>query len=184
MAKTRIPYHCLELCDNVLLAARGSSIDLFSLESGSRLSTWTCPPTPSSVNSNKKTPVTDNTVGTLPDSIRSATPPPPKRRKLSPSSDGVPDNEKSVGAENALVDVEKSSERRPTYNRGLTTTGLEAPAIIALISAPSGTHVIAVTGEDKSIRVFENLSVDGGKGGLHQISLRSVLPSPTLSGEI
>jgi len=44
----------------------------------------------------------------------------------------------------------------------------EAPAVIALASTRRGDHVIVVTGEDKSIRVFEH----DGRGQLRQISQR------------
>jgi tRNA (guanine-N(7)-)-methyltransferase subunit TRM82 len=44
----------------------------------------------------------------------------------------------------------------------------EGPVVIALASTRRGDHVIVVTGEDKSIRVFEH----DGKGQLRQISQR------------
>ena len=46
----------------------------------------------------------------------------------------------------------------------------EAPAVIALTSTTGGDHVIVVTGEDKSIRVFEH----DGRGHLRHISQRYV----------
>ena len=44
----------------------------------------------------------------------------------------------------------------------------ETLAVIALDSTRSGSHVITVTGKDKSIRVFEH----DGKGQLQHISQR------------
>jgi hypothetical protein len=37
------PYQCLQMCGSVLLAATSSRVDSFSIDDGSRLSSWTCP---------------------------------------------------------------------------------------------------------------------------------------------
>jgi len=146
MSKLRMPYQCLQKCGNILIAARGSSIDSFSLEDRSLLSTWKCP-----------TPFQDLKIAEPSKSTTEKSdtePSPAKKRKL------------SVGGDSEKPEVKKKSNNRADA----VSSGLEAPAVIAL--AVRGQHVVAVTGEDKSIRVFENMFKEDGKHYLKHISQR------------
>lgn len=169
MSGLQVPYQCLKKSGNLLIAARGSSIDLFSLEDLSLLSTWKCPIV-------KQTSVKDATksiaqhslaekpeTSAVPDTATSQSTPPAKRRKV--SDEGV--SEKQADAEGKL-------KKKANNRLDAVASGLEAPAVILLAVTKSGQHVIAVTGEDKSIRVFEIAVQEDGKQYLKSVSKRSV----------
>lgn len=154
-------------CGDILVAARGSSIDAFKLQDGSLLSTWTDsgrqnfqagnslelaaePTTKLATQSSKSSSTIDITLET--------TSPPAKKRKLS-----LPD-------QSPFQPEAKNGKRKQNNRSSAVASGLDAPAITVLVSTTDGRHVIAVTGEDKSIRVFEN--VIGGVHRLKQISQR------------
>lgn len=152
-----MPYHCLQQCGDILVAARGSSIDLFSLQDGSLLSTWDCPNSEGCDRPDRRDSVEQS------EDIKLATSPPPaKRRRLSEDKGNVHAEEQENG------------KRRPNHRSKAVFSGLLAPAVIALGATKKGRHVIAVTGEDKSIRVFEVVSESNGSGKqeLRQLSQR------------
>lgn len=164
-------------CGNVLVAARGSSIDSFNVETGSLLSTWTCP---ASQEAKKEIPPT---VATPKEETPSpATPaegesaevdgPPAKKRKLSSENVEAKKEDTSKSKTNPEQQDGKKQKRQKQNNRSeAVTSGLQAPAVIALAATQDGRHVIAVTGEDKSIRVFESIS-ENGSHRLNHLSQR------------
>ena len=165
MSKTRTPYQCLQRCGSVLIGARGSSIDSFSLHDGSLLSTWKCSPTHGIMNGTGKSPAEttkQNSESPSVDIVLDKSSPSPKRRKLSTGRD---DDGKMSAKEG-----EKKVNNRPDS----VASGQGAPAVTALATTKDGRHVIAVTGEDKSIRVFENAFERNGasKQQLCQLSQR------------
>ena len=152
MSKLPMPYQCLQKCGNILIAARGSSIYSFNLEDRSLLSSWKCPTAfqDLKINETTKPPSTDVVI--------ESSPSPAKKRKLSATED----SQKSV----------ESPGTKKTNNRAdAVASGLEAPAVIAL-AVTGDKHVVAVTGEDKTIRVFENVFKEDGKQYLKHISQR------------
>jgi tRNA (guanine-N(7)-)-methyltransferase subunit TRM82 len=160
-----MPYQCLKKCGNILIAARGSSIDSFSLEDHSLLSTWKCPsshdPELTQTSSEITIKLTAQNSEVPVDVVRDPSSPPAKRRKLSAARDLQEPSEKN------------GTEKKKVNNRSdAVASGLQAPAIIALAVTTSGKHVIAVTGEDKSIRVFENVFEPDGKHQLRYVSQR------------
>ena len=169
-----MPYHCIKRCGSVLVAARGSSIDSFNPEDGSLLSTWKCPCPSVQEGNNKERNIANPPTGVPSTALDTQkpessidlvleSPPPAKRRKLST----VEDEAQKPPARNGA----KKGNRR----LDATVSGLETVAVIALAATEQGRHVIAVTGDDKSIRVFET-TVDGdGKQCLKQLSQRSVV---------
>jgi len=154
-----MPYQCLKKCGNLLIAARGSSIDTFSLEDRSFVSTMNCN---STYESGFSAPVQDESSTISSSAVtKTATEqstPPAKRRKLSVSEEPEKPKQKSNQGKNHRSDA--------------LSTGLEGAAVIGLAATREGHHVIAVTGEDKSIRVFENILQQDLKHELKQISQR------------
>lgn len=149
MSKLRVPYQCIEKAGNFLVAARGSSIDLFSFQDLSLLSTWNPitqdPSTKGTTQSAAKNPATNTSrPPTLRDTDASQRSPTAKRRKL---SDG--------GAAQTAEEREEKIKKTSNSRFDSVASGLEAPAIVALTVTRGGQHVIAVTGEDKTIRVFK-----------------------------
>ncbi len=154
-------YQCLHKCGDILIAASISRLDSFSLEDGSRLSSWTYP-TPGNGQKDKQTtlPRSEGNLNLLETqhSLMDAAHdngPPAKRRKLSGSDDGQ-------------IVADGHFESKKIKQSDAVARRLEAPAFMALTSTKDGKHVIAVTGEDKSISVYEH----DGRGQLHHISRR------------
>lgn len=162
MSKLRTPYQCLKQCGNYLVAARGSSIDTFDIKDGSYLSTWKSP-VPESTNALKTTGEETQTKSeeqnpetSTPDAPLESPTPPAKRRKLSVSEEK---EEKTVVVQQLK---KKAKNTQPK--------AVEPSPITALTITKDLQHVIAVTGEDKTIRV---LAWEDSVGkGLKQISDR------------
>lgn len=153
-----LPYQCLEKArGSLLVAARGSTIDLFRTDDSTHIFSWTCPATQTTGNkpASKEEKKDDSTS----QPAREDGVPPAKKQKLSPAMDGNP------------APVPKDGKKKKNNRAQDVSSGLEAPAVTALAITNSGQHVIAVTGEDKSIRVFKLVSENGSEK-LQQISIR------------
>jgi tRNA (guanine-N(7)-)-methyltransferase subunit TRM82 len=167
MPTLQVPYQCLQRSDNILIAAAGSRIDLFSLEDGSLLSTWKCPPLQGSQHGTPAVREATPTPKVVPHRSDSScvdvtvdrSSPPAKKRKLSNSRIDEPTS-------NSCQEKKKKQPRSDAV-----ASGLDAPAVILLAVTKAANHVIAVTGQDKCIRVFENV-IEGGVHRLKQISAR------------
>ncbi|PMD31145.1 hypothetical protein L207DRAFT_591614 [Hyaloscypha variabilis F] len=165
----RMPYQCMVQCGNLLIAARGSSIDLF--EDSSLLSTWKCPSIQAVGKIQHHIPEVTTTLATQNSQSSSveitidSSSPLAKKRKLS-SSDQA-ESKPFLG---------KGKEKQNNRSNAVLS-GLEAPAVIALAITTDCHHVIAVTGEDKSIRVFE-LAQEDGVFNLKQLSRRAMPKRP------
>lgn len=162
------PFQCLQKSRDVLIAASGSRIDSFSLQDGSVLSSWYCPYAPNNSTKRQQAKKFENSTAqnsespSMNDLSNSA--PVPKRRKLSGSEivrPGVSEN----GGSNGANRKQKGSSAEP-YD--VSQAGLGAPTVVTLAISNDGSHVIAVTGDDKAIRVFRH----DGVGHLVQLSKR------------
>ncbi|KUJ22247.1 uncharacterized protein LY89DRAFT_714084 [Mollisia scopiformis] len=170
----RMPYQCMTRCGDILVAARGSSIDLFKLQDGSLLSTWNC-----SNHDNQNGKVSDGGGADLTTMLVTtqtsesssveialdAASPPAKKRKLSHSEQSPNQTEP------------KNGKKKQNNRSAAVASGLEAPAVTVLASTTDRKHVVAVTGEDKSIRVFEIVTTDGVHI-LKQLSQRNMPKRP------
>ena len=175
-----MPYQCMVTCGNILVAARGSSIDSFNLENGSLLSSWTCPASQDATGKEKPSLVASQKETNIPES---ATPteeadneengPPAKKRKLSSENIEAKNGEPSTSTSNVKQEQQDGKRKKQKQNNRseAVASGLQAPAVIALTATKDGKHVIAVTGEDKSIRVFESIE-EGGSHRLRHLSQR------------
>ena len=165
MSTLWVPYQSLLRSENFFIAARGSCIDLSSVEEPPRTSTWKCPIAqgPSSKDTShlaaQQSPVKNSTSPTLPDTEAAQLSPPAKRRKL--SDEGTSQN---------TDDAEPKAKQKANNRSESVAAGLGAPAVTTLAITRNGQHVIAVTGEDKSIRVFE-IAFDGD--GMHYLKSMS-----------
>lgn len=166
------PYQCLEVAGNFLVAASGHELHTFNLETGDQVSTWACPaPITDSKLSKSATETEKVVLNITPESEENAEAgpddPPAKRRKIS-------DNEKKEVQEEENAVESKSNGRTKAKQLRPATDGSVAPNFNALASTKDGRHVIGVTGEDKSVRVFEHEN-----GVLKQISERYAEFFPT-----
>ena len=149
------PFQCLLACyrsaDNlksVLIAASGASIYSFSIPDGSLLSVW-----PSRVNSVAKV-----IVNTGPSISNKESQPPEKRRKLSSSSNVSDSSSAEIVVGNGQNRGRKKSRRR----------AIIPPGVTKLVGTSNSKFIVAVTSEDKGIRVFSLLE----NGTLEQSSER------------
>ncbi|TGO91536.1 hypothetical protein BPOR_0025g00300 [Botrytis porri] len=168
MSKVRTPYQCLKQCGNYLVAARGSSIDTFDIKDGSYLSTWKSPVLESTNALNTTGEETQtkseeqNPETSTPDAPLESSTPPAKRRKLSVSEE----------KEEKIVVVQQLKKKA----KSIPAKIIEPSPITALTITKDLQHVIAVTGEDKTIRVLAWVDTVGK--GLKQISDRTMPKRP------
>jgi tRNA (guanine-N(7)-)-methyltransferase subunit TRM82 len=169
MATSRMPYQRLQRSGDVLIAARGSSIDTFDLINGSFLSSWSTAPKPTQTT----TPATSE----APD----ASSPPAKRRKVSDEEDTADiegaattseTNAKTNGNSNGQSKAQKKKQQNQKSRAESASSGFEHPAVICLAATEDGKHIVAVTAEDKSVRVLERIATENGKQELKEISIR------------
>ena len=134
---------------NVLLAASGPSIRTFNND-GTCISKWShLEPAESTKNTRDRSPGSHEG--------KDSEVPPGKRRKVSDAGNASEASSVEVVVENGRKKRRKSKRK-----------DLMVPSVINLIATSDGKHVVAVTGEDKSLRVLELLE----NGALKQISQR------------
>lgn len=144
------PLQCLYYCSrfdeqtNVIFAASISSIFSFSASDGSLLFSW-----PQEKRLEPSDAIASTTIESKAELPETGAEPPGKRRKLS-SSDNI-----SESASTEIVVENGRSKRRKSRGQGSFS-----PSVIKLVGTSNGKHLIAVTGEDKCIRVF-GIQADG-----------------------
>ena len=149
------PYQCWCYCwqgslsKGISVGANGSSIHTFSAQNGRYLSTW--PSLYSSAQTQPKGQDHTNKSGTHPlgDSPPDDSERPSKRQKVSLARD-----ESSNSAAEIVVGGDSDNDESAIPQQLLN------PLVIKLAGTSNGQHVVAVTGEDKCIRVFD-LEADG-----------------------
>lgn len=144
--------HCHQASQNeagILVAASGSYIHTFSAQSGRYLSTWPSLEINSHTRSAEQNQGNEFKVPHLKSFSQDDSKRPPKRQRLSPS------REESGSSSAEIVVAGDSDNGESTSSQHLLN-----PPIIKLAGTSAGQHVIAVTGEDKCIRVFD-LAVNG-----------------------
>ncbi|CAD6564471.1 MAG: Uroporphyrinogen decarboxylase in heme biosynthesis [Alectoria sarmentosa] len=163
-------YQCLAYCQpasqsqtGILVGAFGSFIHTFSAQNGRYLSTWPSLETTAQTrsigqNDEKESEVSNQKSSSQDDSKR-----PPKRQKLSPAKDDSGNFSAEIVVAGDSDNGESTRYQQPSN-----------PPIIKLAGTSAGQHVIAVTGEDKCIRVFD-LAADGI---LMQLSERAMPKRP------
>ena len=149
------PYQCLLYCSRpgqaeagILVASSGPYIHTFNVHNGTYLSTW---PLGQEIGKSSK----DDATAELGSELTAKTEThqedsqgPRKRRKLSPPRDD------SGSSTEIVVNGGDADAQNPRLKPAIS------PPVIKLAGTSNGHHVVAVTGEDKCIRVFE-LSEDG-----------------------
>lgn len=154
-------YQCLLYCSrpevpdkDVLVAASGPYIHTFNASDGDHLSTWPVPEEKKTFNRADLTSKTDSNESSGPSFASGVSEPPQKRRKLSSATS---DSSAEIVVENERGDVGSSNLRHVSKS-----------PIIKLACDSFARHVVAVSGDDKALSVFD-LSKGGG---LSQLSKR------------
>ncbi|KAI1383217.1 uncharacterized protein F4822DRAFT_419695 [Hypoxylon trugodes] len=170
-----LPYQCVTRLgqSSILCAAKGTDIHTFDLDSNSSfLSSWTHPSVKEVGNSEPQ--------GTVPEDQdideHENGQPPSKKRKL--SSDERP----SVEGENGKADIEAvegvataNGKKGKKQKSESSSQRPELPFVILLTATEDGSHIVVVTGQDKTLWVLEH----DGKGVLKEISQRAMPKRPS-----
>ncbi|KAI2467725.1 hypothetical protein F4781DRAFT_299879 [Annulohypoxylon bovei var. microspora] len=176
-----LPYQCLSQLgqSSILCAAKGTSIHTFDLNAGSSvISSWTHPLTKKVEDSEPRESEKGTTQkGQDPDEQESGQRP-SKKRKL--NSDEKPEVEgENSQADAGIVDPaasgdgkKKKKQKQKSESRAQQP---ELPFVNLLTATEDGSHVVAVTGQDKTIWVFEH----DGKGTLKELSQRVMPKRPS-----
>lgn len=145
--KQPLPYQfvCPAGPDGIHCVSRGGSILTFSIE-GTHLSTWHHPSVPSQPQQNEEASVPEDDQA-----------PPSKRRKT--------DDESEPPAAAAAKTSKKQIQRKTRPK-----SPLDSPCVVLLRSTGDGKHIVAVTGQDKTVWVLEH----EGRGELKELSQRWV----------
>lgn len=148
--------------NGIICAARGPQLLTFAKD-GKVLSSWTHPaarPGPAAASSNETADTNANG-----DVEMSEDGPPAKKRRMEGAG--------SAAASGSEVQTHTPATEQPANGKGQRKQ--RAPAvrqehqfIINLVTTKSGTHVIAVSGQDKALWVFAH----DGSGGLTELSQR------------
>lgn len=158
MTTHEIPYQCLQRSGDVLVAARGSLVDTFSLINGSYLSTWSSAPKSNLVLTNASEAASGS--------------PPAKRRKVSIDGDNTTELASNGINKSANQQAGKQTKQPYKSRAECASTGLENPAVVCTATSEDGQYVVLVTAEDKSVRVLEKVLKHDGERTLEEISIR------------
>ncbi|KAJ6785003.1 hypothetical protein PWT90_03688 [Aphanocladium album] len=163
----KIPYNCLHVQGSTLFAARGGKIHSFSLTHNSYIATWKHPDLDTFIaagglqidHAGKDCDDPDDSV-----MVDEAEQPPSKRQKV--TEDAQDDKDDSTKPKRNRGKDERKPKPNPVPDR---------PVIIQLATTPSGSHVVAVSGNDKAVWVFSH----DGSGHLTELSKRIMPKRPS-----
>ncbi|KAF5639692.1 tRNA (guanine-N(7)-)-methyltransferase subunit trm82 [Fusarium tjaetaba] len=187
----KFPFNVVHVSGNVLFAARGGKIHSFSLEDGSHISTWKHPDVDK----------VDAAVKAISDGIFTEKPvtkahtaeeedgggPPAKRQRTEEPKDETAPTKPEVQEDTQISEETKSegkkkggkkSKNRQNQQRAKDhniSRVPDRPVITHVTSTLDSSYILAITGHDKAIWVFEN----DGKGSLKQISKRTLPKRPS-----
>ena len=151
-----LPYHLIKVCGNTVFAAQGSDIHSFN-SALQYVSTWKYPV-------QQAVQQADESNGPSAEAQDSPAQeePPTKRRKVEPGQEEGPKGRRA-----------KFKNRQPNNKSAkYDVPGNERPFIQGLYVTTDGRHLVAITGSDKTIWVFEH----DGAGNLKQLSQRQAYP--------
>ncbi|KAK3337144.1 hypothetical protein B0T19DRAFT_411641 [Cercophora scortea] len=161
-----LPYSVLKVCGDIVFAARGG--DIYSFTTGLEyISAW-------------KYPVKQANAPSGLSSEPAASPapecPPAKRRRVEPEDGSAP---AAQAAEPETTEAKNKKPQQQQQQQQKRKTGhqkhtVELPIIQGLYTTTDGRHVVAITGSDKTIWVFEH----DGAGNLKQLSQRMMPKRP------
>ncbi|KAM0434558.1 hypothetical protein ACHAPT_003654 [Fusarium lateritium] len=184
----KVPYNVVHVSGSVLFAARGGKIHSFSLDDGAHLSTWKHPDVDkvdAAVKAISEEASSEKPVSQEPAAAAEGEgddEPPAKRQKVKEPKDEA---SKEVEQIEDPVDKQASGKKKggkksknknqPRTKEHNISRVPDRPVITHLTSTSDGSHVLAITGHDKAIWVFEN----DEKGNLTQLSKRAMPKRPS-----
>ncbi|KAK3498627.1 hypothetical protein B0T13DRAFT_417533 [Neurospora crassa] len=186
-----LPYHVLKVCDGIVFAARGSNIHSFD-SNFNPISVWKYPVKRQETNGEK---AESETPAPVVEAEESPAPegPPVKKRKVEDgevvavteenkeeSKEDATEGQTETKTESQAQEVNRRSRRQKQKQK--TEGGwaknnkavLEKPFVQGMYLTTDGRHLVAITGSDKTIWVFEH----DGAGNLKQLSQRAMPKRP------
>ena len=157
-----VPYHTLLVCKDVLFAGRIGDIVSFSSD-GLHISTWRHPGTGPKSESEP-----GNGSAATPEENGVSDEPTVKRRKLDVSEEQDGSDKPDSGEGESTKQPDEPAPKSKRIRGGEPSNPEATPIILGLIASKDGKHVVALTGSDKTIWVFEH----DGVGNLKQLSQR------------
>ncbi|PHH83624.1 hypothetical protein CDD82_6070 [Ophiocordyceps australis] len=177
----KIPYSCLHTCGDIVFAARAAKIHSFSLEGRKHRFTWQHPDVVSRQETEPGT-----SLAVVQDEGH-----PIKRRKLQDAndtssarhephdepSDSVKPEPQGPGAASSTPEMPKTRGKRAVKDAisGSVARIPDRPVFSQLAASIDGLHVVAVSGHDKTVWVFEH----DGHGTLALVSKRTMPKRPS-----
>ncbi|KAH6619640.1 hypothetical protein B0J18DRAFT_458607 [Chaetomium sp. MPI-SDFR-AT-0129] len=151
-----LPYHLVKVCGDAVFIAKGSDIHAFT-SNFQHVSTWKYPVQQPIVES--KAPSTETPESPAQDG------PPTKRRRVEPKKDKA-----SNGHQTETKNGQPKSKKAAQYD----VPANERPFVQGLYATEDGRHLVAITGSDKTIWVFEH----SGGGNIKLLSQRAMPKRP------
>ncbi|KAF7544189.1 hypothetical protein G7Z17_g10143 [Cylindrodendrum hubeiense] len=193
----KIPYNVLHVSGNVLFAARGGKLHSFSLDDGTHLSTWKhldVEKVEAAVKTIADEAASKSTVSSALEVAEGGgdDEPPAKRQRMEEPKDevnktagneGAQESNAAEGSEGTKVEGKTNQKGKKNKNKQNSQPRKDnhisrvpdRPVITHLTSTADGAHLLAITGHDKVIWVFEH----DGKGQLTQLSRRTMPKRPS-----
>ena len=158
----KLPYNCLHAHGNVIFASRGGRIHSFKADDKTHLSTWTHPDVKAASEAAKSSEV----VSQQPVAAQAEDDdqPPAKRQRTSDDGQDEPVSSETQAQRSGA----NGKENKKGDNKGRMGRVPDRPVVIQLTSTEDGKHIVAVTGHDKAVWVFEH----DGNGKLEELSKR------------
>lgn len=152
----------------ILCGSKGATIYTFDVASRALLSSWSHPLSRKSATEAGAEEAVAGDAGE-PESDQ----PPSKKRKLESNGEGSVEGQQGPDApaestETAANGKAQGKKKQQKPKRATTRPLEERPFVVLLAATRDGSHVVAVTGQDKAIWVLEH----DGKGGLKELSQR------------
>ncbi|OTA96962.1 hypothetical protein M434DRAFT_392406 [Hypoxylon sp. CO27-5] len=171
-----LPYQCLTRLgqSSILCATKGTSIHTFDLDSGSSfLSSWTHPATKQLEKQLESSESQETTQEGQDLNEQESGQPPSKKRKL--DSENKPNVEGNGQADTKAVEAVSNGNGKSKQKPESRGQRPELPFVNLLAATEDGSHLVAVTGQDKTLWVFEH----DGKGTLKELSQRVMPKRPS-----
>ncbi|KAK1776620.1 hypothetical protein QBC45DRAFT_419092 [Copromyces sp. CBS 386.78] len=186
-----LPFHVLKVCDDIVFAARGSNIHSFN-SSFEPISVWKYPVKQQETNEEKAESETPAPTVEVEESPAPEGPPAKKRKVEDGEVVAVTGESKKESKEEATEgqteaksegqNQEANRRSRRQKQKQKTEGGwaknnkavLEKPFVQGMYLTTNGRHLVAITGSDKTIWVFEH----DGAGNLKQLSQRAMPKRP------
>lgn len=164
----RIPYSCITTHGDIVFAARSGQIQTFKLSGGPALTTWNHPEA-----EREATASLSSASAIVEESPQTEDEPPAKRQRVEEATpaESTPETGATTaqeGDEEGAVKGGRGKKAQRHGQRGPISRQPDYHLVIILEVSADGKHVVAVSGNDKTIWVFAH----DGNGGLVESSKR------------